>query len=153
MELGDNTSSWHGARVIFLDADGVLRRLPNGETLEGLEAFENFLRQPEFEDVLVVAIGEWKRHLSIAGIRTLFSDDIAPRIVEATPEIESTDQFRQHVEFYDWLRLHPEISAYAVLEYSGYAPNSPVPESGTFVLTGEVFGIDRYGHLARCLRQ
>jgi hypothetical protein len=145
-------TSWHGARVILLDADGVLRRLPNGETLEGLEAFEGFLRQPDFQDVLVVAAGEWKRHLSIVSIRKLFSDDIAPRIVEATPEIESTDQFRSHVEIYEWLRLHAQVETYAVLEYSGYAPNSPVPESGVFVLTGEVFGADRYGPLARCLQ-
>jgi hypothetical protein len=137
--------------VILLDADGVLRRLPHGDTLEGLKVFEGFLRQPEFQDVLVIAAGEWKRHLSIVSIRKLFSDDIAPRIVEATPEIEHTDQFRSHVEMFEWLRLHPDIGVYAVLEYSGYAPNSPVPESGTFVPTGEVFGIDEYGRLASLL--
>lgn len=144
-------SSFIAARVIILDADGVLRRLPDGEALEGLDAFEHFLRQPDFQDVLVVAAGEWKRFLSIGKIRRLFSEDVAPRIVEATPEIEGTDRFQSHVEIFEWLRIHPEIESYAVVEYSGYAPNSPVPECGAFVPTGEVFGARQYGPLASLL--
>ena len=83
--------SFRGARVIILDADGVLRRFPDGKTLEGLDAFEAFLRLPQFQDVLVVAAGEWKRILSFKRLRELFADDIAGRIVGVTPEIENTD--------------------------------------------------------------
>lgn len=144
--------SLRGARVIILDADGVLRRLPDGETLEGLMAFEEFLRLPQFQDVLVVAAGEWRRSLTIHRIRELFSEDVAARIVDVTPEIENTDQFRTHVEIYAWLGEHPEIARYVIVEYSGQAPLSPVTECGSFVPTGEVFSEAEYGKLARLLK-
>ena len=144
--------SLRGARVIILDADGVLRRLPDGDTLEGIEAFETFLRLPQFQDVLVVATGEWKRGLGIHGIRELFSDDLRARIVDVTPEIENTDEFRDHVENNAWLAEHPDIARYAVVEYSGQAPLSPVTECGSFVHTGEVFSEAEFGKVARLLR-
>jgi hypothetical protein len=149
--IESQAQSLRGARVVILDADGVLRRLPDGEALEGLGAFEAFLRQPRFQDVLVVAAGEWKRHLPIRGIRRLFSEDIAARIVGATPEVKNTDKFQSHVEILEWLREHPEIEEYAVVEYSGYALNSPAVESGAFVVTGEVFSEAHYEGLARLL--
>ena len=151
MDSGCN--ALRGARVIILDADGTLRRLPDGDTLEGLEAFETFLRLQQFQDVLVVATGEWKRGLGIQGIRKIFSDDLRARIVDVTPDIENTDEFRDHVENNAWLAEHPEIACYVVVEYSGQAPLSPVTENGAFVHTGEVFSEAEFGKLARFFKE
>lgn len=80
------------------------------------------------------------------------SENIAARIVDVTPEIENTDQFRTHVEIYAWLGEHPEIARYAVVEYGGHAPFPPKTEFGSFVHTGEVFSEVENGKLARLLK-
>jgi hypothetical protein len=147
-----NCNSLRDARIVILDADGTLRRLPDGRTLEGREAFETFLRLPQFLDVLVVATGDWKRYLGLVGVREIFSEDIRARIVDVTPEIENTDEFRDHVENNAWLAEHPEIARFAVVEYSGQAPLSPETECGAFVHTGEVFSEAEFGKLARLLK-
>ena len=96
-------------RVLILDADGVLRRLPDGEALEGIDPLESFLREAEFSDVLVVAAGEWKRALRPQQIPALFSGDLRERFVGVTPDIHATDRFRSHVEIHAWLDAHPEF--------------------------------------------
>ena len=123
---------------MILDADGVLIRLPDGRTLDGLDPLEAFLSLPAYSDVLIVAAGEWKRYLSLAAIRRLFSEDLRERIVDTTPEVESTDMFRSHVEIYAWLDEHPEIGAYLVLESSAYATNEPCMDNASFVQWGDV---------------
>lgn len=144
--------SLRGARVIIVDADGVFTRLPDGKKLEGIEAFETFLRLPAFQDVLIMVAGEWKRYLTVQRIREFFSEDIAARIVGATPQVENTDTFRSHVEIFEWLDAHPEIANYVVLESSGYAPIPPHVEVGAFVPLGEVFSEAEYGKLVFLLR-
>lgn len=129
-----------GRRLLLLDADGVLLRLPEGEALEGLEVLEGLLREPALADVLVVATGEWKRHLDLAALRGLFADDIARRIVGVTPEVEASDGFRPHVEIHAWLAAHPEIADYVVLESGDFWPRPPVLESAVFVTPGQVIG-------------
>ena len=113
-----------GKRVLLLDADGVLRRLPDGEALEGLDRLEAFLREPEFSDVLVVAAGEWKRHLQPGQIRGLFSPD----------------GFRSHVEIHAWLDAHPEIASGVVVESGCYWQQFPALECAVFVQSGAVLG-------------
>jgi hypothetical protein len=140
------------ARVILLDADGVLRQHPDGARLDGLEAFEAFLREPEFRDVLVIAAGEWKRVLPVGRIRSLFSEDLGGRIAGATPDIEHSDEYATHVEMYEWLCAHPQIAGYVVLESSGFAPHSPVMECGVFVPCEEVFSAMTHAMLAQVLR-
>ncbi len=129
-----------GKRVLLLDADGVLRRLPDGEALEGLDRLEAFLREPEFSDVLVVAAGEWKRHLRLGQIRGLFSPDVRERFVGATPEIQGADRFRSHVEIHAWLDAHPEIASGVVLESGYYWQQFPALECAVFVSPGGVVG-------------
>lgn len=140
------------ARILIVDADGVFRRLPNGKELEGIDAFSEFLRQPQCLDVLIVAAGHWKDVLPIQRIREFFSDDIASRIIDVTPTIESTDQFTGHVEIFAWLEEHPEIKGYVVLESSVQAPLPPVVECGVFVHEGDVFSEAEYERLHILLR-
>ena len=129
-----------GKRVLLLDADGVLRRLPDGEALEGLDRLEAFLREPEFSDVLVVAAGEWKRHLQPGQIRGLFSPDVRERFVGATPDIDGADRFRSHVEIHAWLDAHPEIASGVVVESGCYWQQFPALECAVFVQSGAVLG-------------
>lgn len=122
-----------GARVLLLDADGVFLRLPEARRLESIELFEAFLREPEVEDLLVVACGEWKRHLGLAGVRKLFAPDLRERFAGVTPDIVGTDGFRSHVEINAWLAEHPQIADYVVLEGGHCWTRLPALESAVFV--------------------
>lgn len=122
-----------GKRVLILDADGVLLRLPGGQALESVELLEDLLRDPELADVVVVATGTWKRELGLAQIRRLFAEDLRGRFVDVTPEIEATDGFRPHVEINAWLAAHPEIADYVVLESGYYWTQFPALESAMFI--------------------
>lgn len=140
-----------GRRVLILDADGVLRRLPDGERLDGIPVLEEFLERAEFSDVLVVAAGEWKRYLRLAQIRALFSPAIRPRIVGATPEVEGSDRFRSHVEIHAWLDAHPEVAEAVVLESGQLWQQLPALECAVFVQPGGVLGEPDLRGLARIL--
>lgn len=141
-----------GKRVLILDADGVLRRLPHGEALEGIDPLESFLRDVEFSDVLVVAAGEWKRALRLQQVRALFSGDLRERLVDTTPDIQATDRFRSHVEIHAWLDAHPEIASGVVLESGYYWPQFPALECAVFVPPGAVLGEHELAALRRIFR-
>jgi hypothetical protein len=83
--------------------------------------------------VLVVACGEWKRHLGLAGVRRLFAPDLRERFLGVTPDIVGTDGFRSHVEINAWLAEHPEIADYVVLEGGHCWTRLPALESAVFV--------------------
>jgi hypothetical protein len=145
-----------GKRVLVLDADGVLRRFPDGETLEGVRPLEGFLREEEFRDVVVVAAGQWKCGLRMHQIRALFADDVRDRFVGVTPEIRATDRFRSHVEIQAWLEAHPEIGSYLVLESVWYWRQLPALERAVFVSRGAVLGprdLDAVRYMFRKERQ
>lgn len=129
-----------GAKILFLDGDGGLRRHPDGETLDGLPAIEQALRGERLRDVLIVACGYWKRLFPTA-MRNLFSTDIAERIIDCTPDLEPDGELLQsHLEIFGWLFAHPEIADYCVIE-----PNWPVEpylESAIYIADDQVFGED-----------
>jgi len=141
-----------GKRVLILDADGVLRRLPDGDTLEGIDSLESFLRDAEFSDVLVVAAGEWKRALRLQQIRALFSGYLRERFIGATPDIEATDRFRSHVEINAWLDAHPEIACGMVLESGYYWQQFPALECAVFVPPRAVLGLGELDAVRRIFR-
>lgn len=122
-----------GKRVLILDANGVLLRLPGSEALESVELLEDLLRDPDLADVVVVATGEWKRHMALGQIRGLFAEDLRSRFVDVTPEVEATDGFRPHVEIHAWLARHPEIADYVVLESGYHWSRLPALESAMFI--------------------
>lgn len=138
--------------MLILDADGVLRRLPNGEVLDGIDPLESFLREAEFSDVLVVAAGEWKRALRLQQIRALFAGDVRERFVGTTPDIQATDRFRSHAEIHAWLDAHPEIVSGVVLESGHYWHQFPALECAVFVPPGAVLGLHELDALRRIFR-
>jgi hypothetical protein len=78
--------------ILFLDFDGVLH--PNPSTTADhfclLERFESVMRQ--FPKVRIVIASAWRQTHSLNEIREIFSQDIAARIIGATPELEETDE-------------------------------------------------------------
>lgn len=141
-----------GKRVLILDADGVLRRLPDGEALEGIDSLESFLRDAEFCDVLVVAAGECKRALRLQQIRALFPGDLRERFVGTTPDVDGSDRFRSHVEIHAWLDAHPEIACGVVLESGYYWQQFPALECAVFVPPRAVFGLGDLEAVRRIFR-
>ncbi|MDJ0806375.1 MAG: HAD domain-containing protein [Gammaproteobacteria bacterium] len=84
---------------IFLDFDGVLRRLtatPACFEAELLENFESVLR-PVSEAELVIS-STWRLEMSLSELRRLFSPDISERIVGVTPE---TLALTPHSRYYE----------------------------------------------------
>lgn len=78
--------------VLFLDFDGVLH-VGNSGTFELLPDLEALLRR--YPDVDVVVSSAW-RTAELAYLRTLFSPDIAPRVIGTTPDLEAQGLKREH---------------------------------------------------------
>ena len=71
--------------VLFLDFDGVAHpELPDADDLFGqLLLIEGVLR--EFPSVEIVISSSWRLHHDLADLRSNFSFDIAPRVIDVTP--------------------------------------------------------------------
>lgn len=78
--------------VLFLDFDGVLH-VGNSGTFALLPDLEALLRR--YPDVDVVVSSAW-RTAELAYLRTLFSPDIAPRVIGTTPDLEAQGLKREH---------------------------------------------------------
>ena len=101
----------------------------------------------------MVACGEWKRHLALAGVRQLFAPELRERFVGVTPDIDGSDGFRSHVEINAWLAEHPQIADYVVLEGGHCWTRLPALESAVFVDRRRgVLGADDVALLVRHLR-
>ena len=134
-----------GAAILFLDADNVLQRRPEGEVpqLEGLAALNDALRLPELRKVVVVACGQWKNILSLDSVRYLCRGEVGERLIDRTPRLEPSESlYAPHLELHAWLAVHPEISDYCVLE--PFWPFEPHVESAVFFPDGKVFGESGY---------
>jgi hypothetical protein len=128
-----------GRKVLFVDAENTIVRRPEGSEPEGIAALEEALRRPALRDVLIVASGSWKDAATLEQIRTLFSPDIAARIVDCTACLDPPEgQYKPHVEVLAWLDRHPEIARYCVLE--PFWPFEPHVECAVFIADGAVFG-------------
>lgn len=78
--------------VLFLDFDGVLH-LGNSGTFELLPDLEALLRR--YPDVDLVVSSAW-RTADLSYLRTLFSPDIAPRVIGTTPDLQAQGLKREH---------------------------------------------------------
>jgi hypothetical protein len=98
------------AMIIFLDFDGVLHPEPcdRSEILCHLPKLERVLR--EFPDVEVVVTSTWRHTRSIVQFRSLFSSDVAHRVVGLTPrwhEIEdNVYRYHRQAEVEAWLKVN-----------------------------------------------
>ena len=109
--------------LIFLDIDGVLRRV--GAPLDVidedcLERFEQVIR--DHPDAQIVISSSWRLMFTVDDIRALFAPDIGQRIVGQTPWLEGRRGVRRFDEVLaylagvpkpmDWVAIDDDLTAY-----------------------------------------
>ena len=90
---------------LFLDFDGVLRRLtsdPSRFDSDCLEKFESAVRP--LPNVKVVISSTWRLAMSLTVLRRLFSADVAERIVGVTPELSAHSTHARYIEIRAYLK-------------------------------------------------
>lgn len=119
-----------GARFLFLDLDGVLRRRESA--LYALDRdlvanLESLLRA--FSDVQVVITSSWREAFSLSELRRHFVPDIGARIVGVTPSSHSQEGFYRHREVLAYLKAHGGAGDWWVAvddDAEHYPPHAPV---------------------------
>ena len=89
---------------IFLDLDGVLRRLtsePSRFDADCLEQFESAIRR--CGDVRIVISSTWRLAMSLRELRSHFSPDVAERIDGVTPDSYSLSTHTRYQEIRTYL--------------------------------------------------
>jgi len=91
--------------ILFLDFDGVLRRLtsdPSRFDKDCLDCFELSIRQ--YPEVKIVISSTWRLAMSLTAIRNRFSSDVAGRIVGVTPETPINSLHSRYKEICAYLK-------------------------------------------------
>lgn len=99
--------------LLFLDFDGVLHPDPcwnEDHLFERLPSLENILR--DFPKIEIVVSSTWRHKRSLDRLRSLFSPDIAPRIIDVTPDRSEFPDiaelvgptYLREIEIIAWLR-------------------------------------------------
>lgn len=86
-------------KLIFLDFDGVLRRVtsnPSRFDQDCLEYFQSAVRQCPVSKIVITST--WRLAMSLKELRSCFSPDIAARIVGVTPENLEEEEYERHAE-------------------------------------------------------
>ncbi len=106
--------------VLFLDFDGVLH--PRGGAAAG-ERFskrpflEALLRESCLQHVVIVISSTWREAYSLKSLVGVFSEDIQPRVIGATPILDdSATDYLRYREIREWLNKHPVISRWVALD-------------------------------------
>lgn len=95
------------SKLIFLDFDGVLRRVtsmpPSRFDKNCLHHFESAMRQDEKSKIVISST--WRLAMSLTELRSHFSADIAARIVGVRPEALEEEVHARYVEILAFLKL------------------------------------------------
>lgn len=86
-------------KLIFLDFDGVLRRVtsnPSNFDQDCLEHFESAIRQCAVSKIVISST--WRLAMPLKELRSRFSPDVAARIVGVTPENFEETPYERHAE-------------------------------------------------------
>lgn len=86
-------------KLIFLDFDGVLRRMtsnPSNFDQDCLEHFESAIRQCAVSRIVISST--WRLAMPLKELRNRFSPDVAARIVGVTPENFEETPYERHAE-------------------------------------------------------
>jgi hypothetical protein len=90
---------------VFLDFDGVLRRASSARSRfekDCLDAFETAIRS--LPDARIVITSTWRLGIPLEQLRSLFSADVAQRIVGATPDLVEDETHARYKEIQLYLR-------------------------------------------------
>lgn len=86
-------------RLIFLDFDGVLRRVTSSPSCfdqDCLENFESAIRQCPVSKIVITST--WRLAMSLKELRSRFSPDVAARIIGITLENFEEETYVRHAE-------------------------------------------------------
>lgn len=92
------------AKLIFLDFDGVLRRVTSNPSCfdrDCLEHFESALRLCDKSKIVISST--WRLVAPLRELRKMFSADVAMRIVGVTPENLEEENHTRHAEILEFL--------------------------------------------------
>lgn len=134
--------------VLFLDFDGVLH--PTGGESSGARfakrpLLENLLREPDLCHVEIVISSTWREAYPLKQLISVFSEDIRPRIIGATPTlVDSVARHLRYREIKSWLVAHPEIDYWAALDDA--IDDFPSDKRANVVFTNPAIGLE-YDHL------
>jgi hypothetical protein len=97
---------------IFLDFDGVLRRLSSATSRfepELLKNFESVVRP--VAEVKIIIASAWRLEMPLNELQQLFSPDVAERVVGATPEHLALTAHSRYNEVRSYLKTAQAIQA------------------------------------------
>ena len=128
---------------VFIDFDGVLRRLsspPTAFDADCLEDFEATVRK--YPAVRIAISSSWRVVERLGTLRGYFSDDIGARILGITPQALDDEPYRRYREIREYLKMRNELETpwVAIDDYADH-----FPESAPLVLVDGNRGFD-----ARC---
>lgn len=91
-------------KLVFLDFDGVLRRVTSNPSCfdqDCLAHFESALRQCPVSKIVITST--WRLAKPLKEMRSQFSPDIAARIIGITPESFDENTYERHAEIMSFL--------------------------------------------------
>jgi len=133
---------------IFLDIDGVLVKedLPGAEINlheelmkfdeDCLNTFERVIRR--YENSKIVISSSWIEIFAIEAIKTLFSNEVAEKIMGATPRLNQPLKYFRYHEVLDYLKQNeaePWVAIDDIAEH--FPPEAPV------IVTNPYIGFDK----------
>ncbi|MCB5184218.1 hypothetical protein LG201_03265 [Methylobacillus gramineus] len=103
--------------ILFLSFDGVLH--PAGQlnqSFSKLPLLESWLRA--HQEIKVVVSSKWRKNMPFEDICHIFSDDIKPRVIGTTPDLQedSQDAHWRLSEIFDWLKCCGDQHPWIVLD-------------------------------------
>ena len=105
-------------RIIFLDFDGVMH--PAGTEspkFSQRSLLEDFLRDQDFLDVLLVITSTWREAYSLEGLRKFFSADIQHRVLSCTATLDEYEtEYERAEEIEHWLDAHEPCESWVALD-------------------------------------
>jgi hypothetical protein len=130
--------------VLFLDFDGVLH--PCGGVAAGVRfsrrpMFETLLQEPDLRHVEIVISSTWREAYPLRKLIAMFSKDIQPRIIGATPTLD--DVAARHLRYREirsWLNAHPEIVHWAALDDA--VDDFPNDKRANVIFTNPAIGLE-----------
>jgi len=113
--------------IIFLDFDGVLRRLSSHVDKfdhDCLFHFENAVRI--YTNIKIVVTSTWRLEYSLDQIKELFSSDIADKIIGVTPESMRLTKYYRYNEILLYLKINNFMDEkwIAINDDQGHFPNN-----------------------------
>lgn len=124
---------------IFLDFDGVLRRLssePSRLEQQCIDYFESAIRP--FPDIKIVISSTWRLAMPLRELRQPFSSEVANKIIGVTPEVTTPTEYARYDEIQFYLRRNGMSEAWLAIDDD----RDHFPHNAPLLLTDPNVGFD-----------